>query len=257
MPPSTKAAAFLLDLWSSGQQTDQLATGYRPDSLPQGYEAQNAFIDRSQKTPIGWKLGIASPLQLKVNSLSRPLIGKVLKERCFTDGAKLDLPASGTITIECELGITLKHDLDPKVCNEAAWSDIESLYFTFEIVRSRFFNRKSVGWPSFVADNVGFEALVIGQPITLAPSTNEVHKLQQSTQVLLNGTCVSKPLLGDKGVCPLTALNHLLAHAKEYGYTLPKGDIVSTGAFCEPFDLSSRNDHIEVTTNDHSLSFIS
>lgn len=73
--------------------------------------------------------------------------------------------------------------------------DIRSTCLTFEIVRLRFTNRKTVGWPSFAADNVGFEALVVGKSICEGVDLQVMRELAETAVVNLDGVPMQKACL--------------------------------------------------------------
>lgn len=100
-----------------------------------------------------------------------------------------------------------------------------------------------VGWPTFVADNVGFEALVVGRPICAGIQEDLVLSLPHSMVVHLDGKLKAKGLFGDTATDPFKSLVALYEHAAERGYAFREGDIISTGAMCEPFDLTPLGQH--------------
>jgi 2-keto-4-pentenoate hydratase len=101
----------------------------------------------------------------------------------------------------------------------------------FELVLSRFVDRRAVGWPSFAADNGAFEALVLGEPIDPA----RVFELQRELAVTLDGREVARSLSGDDRTDSVGALEDLVATARERRMTLPKGSVISTGTVSKPF----------------------
>nr|NYU04865.1 hypothetical protein [Pseudomonas sp. SbOxS1] len=74
--------------------------------------------------------------------------------------------------------------------------------------------------------------------------------------VYLDGEPKAKGLFGDPATDPFNSLSALYEHAAERGYTLREGDIISTGAMCEPFDLAASGEHhVSVTYLGKSLEF--
>jgi 2-keto-4-pentenoate hydratase len=102
---------------------------------------------------------------------------------------------------------------------------------TFELVRARFLDRRAVGWPSFTADNAGFEALIVGSTIDLSA----LDEIRNSLKVTLDGREIVRAAEGDDMTDPLTALTDLIDIARERKMMLPKGSIISTGSFSKPF----------------------
>src|SRR5690606_27780363 len=111
-------------------------------------------------------------------------------------------------------------------------------------------DRKVVGLPSFVADSVGFHALVIGQRV----ETANIAAIARSLVVLLDGKQIVGAATGDDAIDPVAMLGHLMAHASERGLTLRKGDIVTTGTLSKPFETTSPG-QITAKAEDIELAF--
>ncbi len=248
-------AALLLTTWRAATLLDSLPVALRPHTLQQGYAAQDCLFKAAGGSRAGWKLGVGSPAAMRAAQLSRPLIGQLEAARCHTSGARLHLPMNGPLTIECEIAFVLARDIEPLPGRGVQPDDIRHTCLTFEVVRSRFIDRKSVGWPSFTADNVGFEALIIGPPACTGLDLQVLRELAQTTVVHLNGEPRARTLHGDAATDPLNSLAALYAHAAEQGETLRAGDIVSTGALCEPFDISGSGHELTVRYLGRELCF--
>ena len=106
----------------------------------------------------------------------------------------------------------------------------------FELVLSRFVDRRAVGWPSFAADNGGFQALVLGDAIEPARlgDLGPHGWSSASTARKPAGACSA-----EDATDPARPLADLVATARERGMTLPKGSIVSTGTVSKPFDIAA------------------
>jgi len=226
-------AAALLDAWRTGRQLEALAPQLRPSSLAEGYDAQDRLIEAAGEARAGWKLGVGSPAQLRAGGLARPLVGQVTRPRCHADGAVIQLPDDAPVTVECEIAFILARDIAPDAPQGPVEEAIESAHVTFELVRSRFVDRRVVGWPSFAADNVGFEALVVSEAL----AADRIRAINDSVEVLLDGEPAARAQQGDAATDPLASLRALRDHARERGITLRKGEIVTTGAMCKPFDV--------------------
>ena len=227
------AADLLARLWRAGAQCPELPEASRPADLDAAYALQAAFVTATGHAAIGWKLGVGSPLAMRDAGLGRPLVGRVLDARCFRSGAAVVVTGGAPITLEFEIAFVLAHDVAPTQTIVDPRSVIASACTTFELVRSRFVDRHAVGWPSFAADNVGFEALVIGDAIELA----QIDAITRDVVVECNAAVAARGLIGDALTDPFASLAALLAHARERGITLKRGEIVSTGAAARPFDF--------------------
>ncbi len=256
-PPldTTATAEVLIQAWRSGELLSMLPADVRPETLQQGYEAQDKLFRASGGTRSGWKLGVGSPAAMRSGNLSSPLVGQLDKARCHANGVKLELPAPTPVTIECEIAFVIDRDLPPLPGRTIRAEDIRATCVTFEVVRSRFINRKTVGWPSFAADNVGFEALVVGQQACAGLDEDVLRQLAETTVVHLDGVARARGLSGELATDPRGSLAALYAHAAERGETIRAGDIVSTGAMCEPFDIAGAGHQISVCYLGQELSF--
>lgn len=239
-------ASVLSQAWRNGELLERLPAGLKPETLAQGYDAQDALFLGAGGSRAGWKLGVGSPAAMRAAQLSRALVGQLEKARLHASGVHLRLPAATAVTIECEIAFVLDRDISPQPGATFAPDDIRSTCVTFEVVRSRFTDRKTVGWPSFAADNVGFEALIVGESLCKGLDPQVMRELAQTAVVHLDGVPRAKGLFGDSATDPLASLAALYQHAAERGETLRAGDIVTTGAMCEPFDIQGEGHGLSV-----------
>lgn len=249
------AAATLLSVWRSGELLEALPSNVKPETLEQGYAAQDQLFKAAGGRRVGWKLGVGSPAAMRAGNLARPLVGQLDQARCHRSGVRLQMPASTQVTIECEIAFILDRDLPPLAGRKIEPHDIRSTCLTFEIVRSRFTDRKTVGWPSFAADNVGFEALVIGDTACAGLDKNILRGLAETAVVHLDGVPKAKGLFDETATDPLSSLSALYQHAAERGETLRAGDIISTGAMCQPFDIEGAGHELSVSYFGKELTF--
>lgn len=252
---ATPTASTLLHAWRSGELLSGLPAEQQPPTLAQAYDAQDALFKAAGGVRAGWKLGVGSPAAMRAANLSRPLAGQLEAARCHASGVHLALPAYTAVTIECEIAFVLDHDLPPMAGRTVQPEDIRETRVTFEVVRSRFVDRKTVGWNNFAADNVGFEGLIVGEPACAGLDHEVLRTLAETAVVHLDGVPKARGLFGDTATDPLNSINGLYAHAAERGITLRAGEIVSTGAMCEPFDLTGTGYRLSVQYAGHTLEF--
>jgi len=227
------AAAWLADHWRRGDQATALPPDLRPATLDAGYDVQDRLITLLGDRVAGWKLGLGSPKQRAETGAGGPISGRVLALRCHRPGATVLLPDRAPVTIEFEIAYMLGRTLRPEAVEADPMSAVAETCVTFELVRSRFTDRRSVGWPSFAADNAAFEALVIGEPV--APA--DLARLAPSAVVLVDGVERARPLAGEDVTDPRQAYLDFVALARRRGMTLPKGSIISTGTVTRPFNI--------------------
>ncbi len=248
-------ASFLFNTWYMGEIVTALPADLKPLTLKDGYDAQDQLFLKTEEVRTGWKLGVGCPAAMHFGKLSRPLIGQLSKSRCHKSPANLKMSSLYTITVECEIAFILDRDIAPVMGRKVQVEDIRHICVSFEIVRSRFRDRRNVGWPSFVADNVGFEALVVSEPISSGFDLDLIRAIQESVVVYLDNEPKAWALSGDKATDPLVALQYLYDHAVDRGVILRKGNIVSTGAMCEPFDIKSMEHTISAKFLDREIQF--
>jgi len=232
------AAEWLMQAWRNARPLTELPADLRPATLSEGYDVQDAFMTAycaSNTTPIaGWKLGLASPAGLRAADITRGLVGQMPADRIHPNGATLTLPCAGPATIEFEIALILGRDVAPGQAPAQPLDAVSGAHLAYEIILSRFVNRTRVGLPSFAADNVGFEAFVLGPAIPIA----HIAAALAEAAVNVDGTLRAESLTGDDCVDPATSLAHLFEHARERGTLLRAGQIVTTGTITRAFDIA-------------------
>jgi len=234
------AGQMLAQAWRSGSQLPELPEAARPRTLREGYDLQDRFIALTGDVVAGWKLGVGSPNAMRAAGLARPLVGRVLQSHCHQPDAVVPLPGAAPITVEFEIAFVLGCDIGPDGPPASLADAVSETRVTFELVLSRFSDRRSVGWPSFAGDNVGFEALVVGNPI----DPEQIDAIAQDVVVSVDGEEKARGLAGDDLSYPWKALAALMDHARERGITLHRGQIITTGAIARPFDVAGRGARI-------------
>jgi 2-keto-4-pentenoate hydratase len=228
------AASMLAAHWRSGTQLTELPAEMRPRTLQDGYDVQDRLIAEMGERVAGWKLGVGSPLAMRNGGLNRPLVGRILESYCYRSGDAVRLPNQTPVTVEFEIAFILGRDIEPDGAPISAMDAVSTTHPAFELVLSRFVDRRAVRWPSFVGDSVGFEASVIGDPIDFT----QIGEVIRTVVVTANGKEMARGLSGDDLTDPLKSLEYLIAHARERGVVLKRGEIVSAGAVAKPFDLA-------------------
>ena len=148
------------------------------------------------------------------------------------------------------MGFVLARDVAPDEDVDDPMSLVADVRLTCELVRSRFQDRRAVGWPSFAGDLAGCEALVVG------PSIGYPHwqAVMQSLDVRVDDATRVRCAVDDDVTDPLAAFTDLLAIARERRMRLPRGSVISTGSMSVPFDLD-RSSALRATCCDGELAF--
>jgi 2-keto-4-pentenoate hydratase len=233
MSKTDDAASFLAALWRSGEQAADFPAELKPAALNDGYDIQDRFVAALGEKVLGWKLGVGSHKAKRETGIGRAIAGRVLESRCYRAGDTVVLPDRAPVTIEFEIAFLLGRDVRPDEDPGAVMSAVAETRVTFELVRSRFIDRRSVGWPSFAADNGGFEALVVGDSLDPA----QIDAVVASVVVSVDGAERARALVGDDVTDPNAAMTGFAALAQERGMVLPKGAIISTGTVTRPFNI--------------------
>ena len=244
------AAALLAETWRSGGLLTALPEAIRPRTLSEGYDVQDQLVALLDRPVVGFKLGVGSRKARRDSGVGASIAGRVLADRLYAPGSRVLLSNDAPVTVEFEIAFILGRDVAPGEAITDPMSVVGEVRAAFELVLSRFVDRRAVGWPSFAADDGAFAALVLGEPI----AADEVAATASSLVVLVDGVARARAATGDDETVPVEALADLLALARARGLTLPRGTIVSTGTLSMPFDLSGAA-RIEATYLDRNLAF--
>ena len=245
------AASMLASAWRTGEQLKELPQSIRPSSLSQGYDVQDRFIEAIGEPIAGWKLGVGSVLQKRQTGIGRSVAGRVLQSRVHRNGDVIALPNGAPVTVEFEIAYVLGRTISPDDKPFPALDAVSEVRTSFELVLSRFVDRRAVGWPSFAADNGAFEALVLGA--TIEPKL--IDDLRATLSVSLDREQIATAVHGEDITDPVGAFSDLVAIARERGMTLPKGSVISTGTVSKPFTIAGATAAISARYLDTELSF--
>jgi len=227
------AAACLTDLWRSGRQATALPPELRPVTIADGYDIQDRFVAGLDLPIAGWKLGMGSPRQRAQTGAGGSIAGRIFAAKCHRPGETIALPDLAPVTIEFEIAYVLGRDILPDAPPIDPMTAVGETRVTFELVRSRFVDRRAVGWPSFAADNAGFEALVVGPVV----DGGNLAALAASAVLMIDGTERARALTGEDATDPRQAYADFVATARRRKMMLPKGSIISTGTVTRPVDI--------------------
>jgi len=244
------AAAWLTELWHSGRQATALPADLRPATIADGYDIQDRFVAGLDLPIAGWKLGVGSPRQRAETGAGGSIAGRVFAAKCHQPGDTIALPDPAPVTIEFEIAYVLGQDILPDAPKIDPMTAVAETRVTFELVRSRFIDRRAVGWPSFAADNAGFEALVVGAVV----DGHNLAALAASAVLVIDGEERARALTGEDATDPVQAYVDFVATARQRNMILPKGSIISTGTVTKPFNIQGAA-RIEARYLDLSVGF--
>ena len=245
------ATILLADAWRAGRQLTELPEAIRPRSVSEGYEVQDLLFAELDTKSAGWKLGVGSPLQKRQSGLGRAIAGRLLSSRLYSPNDTVIVPNSAPVTIEFEIACVLGRDISPTEADFPLLDAVAEYRVAFELVLSRFTDRRAVGWPSFAADNAGFEALVLGSSVEWACISDLVATLL----VTCDGKDAARSMSGGYVSNPIEALTDLVAIARERGWPMREGNIISTGTVSKPFDIAAKAADVKATFLGDELAF--
>jgi 2-keto-4-pentenoate hydratase len=181
------AAAMLAEAWRGGTLLAELPQALRPATMAEGYDIQDRLIVELGRPVVGWKLGLGSAVQKRQSGVGRSIAGRVLGSHLHRPGAEVRLPNAAPVTVEFEIAYVLGRDIRPDEAEFPVIDAVAEVRAAFELVLSRFVNRRTVGWPSFAAATDPAGALAY-----LVATARERGMTLPKGSVISTGT-VSKP----------------------------------------------------------------
>lgn len=230
-----RAATILAEAWRTGALLNELPAPTRPHTMAQGYDIQDGLIAQMSLGSVGWKLGIGSHAQKRDLGVGRSVAGRIPANALYCHGDTVNRPNAAPVTVEFEIAYVLGRDIRPDEAAFPILDGVAEIRVAFELVLSRFVDRRSVGWPSFAADNAACQAVVLGDVI----ASTDIPGLTESLIVLVDGEGKARAVTGDDVTDPEAALADLVCLARERGFVLPKGSIISTGTLSRPFNVAA------------------
>lgn len=243
------AARRLAAAWRADARLDELPAAERPRDLAEGYAVQVALADELGGIA-GYKLGLSSAAAMARSGLGGPARGFMTGDRIKRSGATL-APVAGPLLVEVEIAFVLARDVPAgtRVADPAGL--VGDAHLAIEVVRSRFNDRIAVGLPSFLADSVGFHALLLSDPL---PGGVGSDLLGAPAELLHDGTRVAGPLDGPERTDPLHAFKLFLDQAAAANLPVAKGMIVTTGTLVAAYESDARGRY-EARLGPASVSF--
>lgn len=219
----SSGARWLANAWRAGILLEDLPDNARPTTAEQAYAMQHQLLQELGDQGAGWKVAGASRKALAAHP--EPMFG-FLRRSCMPGNSPaMALPATGVFTLELEIALRFARTVVPA---SAAFEPdmVDAAFLAFEVVRSRFRDRKAVGRWSLLADDVGFHAFVQGD---LLPGGLQSALLPLPATIHRDGALCGQPLSGDERVDARQALGLFWEHAARHRLTVPAGSLLTTG----------------------------
>lgn len=239
------AALRLASALRTGTSIKALPEEERPATLEEGYAVQAGFVEQLGEGTAGWKLAGASPRGLRGALPSPPATGVLIPSRIFASGALVRLPAGRGATLEVEVSFRFSREVSPADEAFDAASMLAEASLAVEVVCSRYLDRKAVGQPSFVGDNVGFHALVRGDRLGFTAGSSFAGE----AGLWREGDRIAASLAGDDRTNPFLSLAFLWDRLGKQRLSIAAGSVVTTGTLTVPVDVT-QGGHYEARLGD-------
>ena len=88
---SSQTADLIWQHWQAGTVLDALPEGTAPSTRAEGYAAQAGLESKSAQPRAGWKIAATSAAGQNHIGVGGPLVGRLLAEKLFEDGAEVSM----------------------------------------------------------------------------------------------------------------------------------------------------------------------
>ncbi len=210
----------------------------RPASRQDGYAIQATLEARSAKPLFGWKIAATSRAGQSHIGVDGPLAGRLLAERAFGHGARLEFGRNHMGVAEPEFAFRLGQDLparrEPYDVDDLL-AAIDALHPALEIPDSRFEDFATVGAPQLIADNACAHEFVLG------PEAPDIWRNLDLATHKVTGSVVGSVTREGTGANvldgPLIALTWIVNELSSLNISLRAGQVITTGTCLEPLPV--------------------
>ena len=239
-PDALTAAQFLLAPWQTRSAIDAWPNGIQPVDRAGAYPVQNALFKATQGTHLGWKIAATSTAGQKHIGVSAPLAGRLMRERCHADGARVDVQRNRMRVAEAEFAFHMGRDVIAPHGHPLGLEDVlaavSAVHLAIELPDSRFADFARMGEASLIADFACACDVVMG-PQALV-DVRSWDFAGHAVSVAIDGHTVAhgrgSNVLGD----PRWALAWLAQELCDHGDHLRAGDWVITGTCVTPVPMA-------------------
>jgi 2-keto-4-pentenoate hydratase len=224
-----EAARCFAEARRTGAPLTGLPESCRPQTVPDGYAIQDAFVAAWGQPVAGWKVGCTALETQRLFGIEEPFYGPIFADVVFRSPAELPAARFALRGIECEFAFQLAGDFEPREepyeLEEVA-ERVSAPIPAIEVVSPRLDHPIRYGAPSAIADCGVNGALVLGaaaldwQELDLAA---HLVRLEIDGERKAEGT--GALVLGH----PLNVLTWFVNRYTRAERTLSAGQVVSTG----------------------------
>lgn len=228
-PTHTTLARRLVAARRSVRQITDLPRHLVPASNDDGY-AVNRLVARDLGwEPLGWKIAGTTPEVRQKLRLDGPIYGRTYRRFATPSPARLTTADLLDPLIECEVFVTLAHDLPPR---DTPWTmpeviaAIGTVQAGIEVAECRFPNAALPPLPAVLADGAASGRYVFGDPIPDWRNGLASITVTLETDGVTRRRGSGADVMGD----PLRPLLWLAEELRRWGEGLAAGATVSTGS---------------------------
>ena len=211
--------------------------GFSPPNGPrdaaEGYAIQRELCDllaRDLGKVAGYKIGCTSSAMQTYMQIATPAYGVMFAADEVPAGGEMRLERYVRPGFECEIGVRLGRDLDPKdgaIDRRRAAEAVAATFVSIEIVDDRFVDYRGVGTPTLIADTFMNAGFVRGAERT---DVDPLQLDEARARMIVNGQLAGEGFGRDVLGHPLDVLVWLANETSACGTPLRAGTIVTTGS---------------------------
>ena len=228
-----QAAEFLHDLRQKREIVSRLPDNVRPRDAAEGYEVQQALVERLKTdgngTVVGYKVACTSQAAQQMLGVDGPFYGRILSHLVYESPARLKRSAFAQALTEPEFAFRLKADVP--VTSEPYTAEtirpfLGELIPVFEIVDYHYHDFAEAGGPSLVANNALLGAAIFGRPIA---DWEHIDLVNHQIRLSVNGEPFSEGTGAAALGSPLTVMAWLANRLHAADVTIKASQRVMTG----------------------------
>ncbi|MDR0440034.1 MAG: fumarylacetoacetate hydrolase family protein [Candidatus Accumulibacter sp.] len=189
---------------------------------------------RSGAHLIGLKIGLTSRAMQRTARIAEPDYGRIFSDAVYGDGAQIDASAFIRARVEMELAFVMGDGLEGS--HVRLYDVLRATEFVVPALEINDFRTpvpRTIA--DTVADNAAFGAIVVGSPVP----PQEVNLRWVGATLSRNGVIEESGLSAAVMGHPAASVAWLVNKLHTFGRRLEKGQIVLTGSFTRPVDLSA------------------
>lgn len=230
-----RAARLLATAWKNRSAIEGLPDECMPATLEDGYRVQKRLVAFVGEPISGWKLGVTSKAAMERCNLAEPIIGRLWAATTVAEATPVRFDSFLSPTVEVELSLRLKHDLEGPCSESEAAQAVEAANLSIELADSRYTHPQNMEWPAVIADNTVTGAFVVG------PAVERYAERPPGTIcVLLNGKTIARANHADWPFSADRVLAFLAGSGRLTGDHPKAGQIVATGSLIVPVALEEK-----------------